>query len=112
MEFDILPVYAARRRADRLRRFVFRDVHLLRAVAASGAAAAGIGVALRTGVSSNPAAQGLGHSHGQSDASIGPLGNATVSFGHWKIDPPLDRITQPAAPPRNVHFITPNEVKI
>ena len=42
--------------------------NLLRAVAAGGAAAAGIGVALRTGISSNAAAQGNGHSHGLSDA--------------------------------------------
>ena len=86
--------------------------NLLRAVAAGGAAAAGIGVALRTGISSNAAAQGLGHSHGLSDAPTGPLGNATVSFGHWRTDPPFDRMTQPPLPERNVHFITPNEVKI
>jgi hypothetical protein len=86
--------------------------NLLRAVAAGGAAAAGIGVALRTGISSDAAAQGRGHSHGLSDAPTGPLSNATVSFGHWRTDPPWDRITQPPLPERNVHFITPNEVKI
>ena len=84
--------------------------NLLRAVAAGGAAAAGIGVALRTGISGNVSAQ---HSHGESDAPTGPLGNATVSFGHWIIDPPFDRFPNlPATPPRNRHFITPNEVKI
>ena len=86
--------------------------NLLRAVAAGGAAAAGIGVALRTGISSDAAAQGNGHSHGLSDAPSGPQASATVNFGHWRIDPPFDRMTQPPLPERNVHFITPNEVKI
>jgi hypothetical protein len=86
--------------------------NLLRAVAAGGAAAAGIGVALRTGISSDAAAQGNGHSHGLSDAPDGPLANATVSFGHWRTEPPFDRMTQLATPDRNVHFITPNEVKV
>jgi hypothetical protein len=89
--------------------------NLLRAVAAGGAAAAGIGVALRSGFSTDAMAQGnsLGHSHGHARPPDGPLANATVSFGHWKTDLPLDRFPNiPPAPPRNAHLMTPNEPTI
>lgn len=39
----------------------------------------------------------------------GPLANATVSFGQWRTDPPLDRYPNVVpAPPQNVHLLTPN----
>jgi plastocyanin len=41
----------------------------------------------------------------------GPLANATVSFGQWKTDPPLDRFL-PFAPPQGGHHVTPQEVTI
>ena len=42
----------------------------------------------------------------------GPLANATVSFGAWQTDPPLDRFPNLAPPPRNQHDILPNTVLI
>ena len=88
--------------------------NLLRAVAAGGAAAAGIGVALRAGISSDAAAQGQGHAHGHTRPPDGPLAAATVSFGHWATSPlPLDRFPNvPPPPPRNVHLLTPHEPTI
>jgi hypothetical protein len=87
--------------------------NLLRAVAAGGAAATGIGVALRAGVSTNVAADN-GHSHGRHNRPPdGPLSSATVSFGHWSTEIPLDRFPNiPPPPPRNVHLMTPYEPKI
>ena len=42
----------------------------------------------------------------------GPLANATVSFGAWKTDPPLDRF--PNASPRtaNQHDILPQRIRV
>lgn len=40
-----------------------------------------------------------------------PLANATVTFGEWRTDPPLDRFLT-FAPPTNMHHILPNEVTI
>ena len=43
----------------------------------------------------------------------GPLANATVSWGSWPTDPPLDRFPNLGAPGKpNVHQLIPNEVKI
>jgi plastocyanin len=41
----------------------------------------------------------------------GPLANATVSFGAWKTDPPLDRYAG-SPPPANSHHLLPHEVTI
>ena len=45
-----------------------------------------------------------------------PLGSATVSFGGWMTDPPLDRFTVPLPPPpppqTNHHELIPYEAKI
>lgn len=43
------------------------------------------------------------HDHSQVD---GPLASATVSFGEWKTDPPLDRLG-PTPPPTNAHLLIP-----
>lgn len=43
------------------------------------------------------------HDHAQ---IYGPLANATVSFGQWKTDPPLDRLG-PTPPPTNGHLMMP-----
>ena len=40
-----------------------------------------------------------------------PLSNATVSFGQWITDPPLDRFL-PFTPPTGGHHVTPQEVTI
>ena len=38
---------------------------------------------------------------------LGPLANATVSFGQWKSQPPLDRYANPGTPPDNSHLLLP-----
>lgn len=40
-----------------------------------------------------------------------PLANATVTFGEWRTDPPLDRFL-PFTPDTNLHHILPNEATI
>jgi hypothetical protein len=81
--------------------------NLLRAVAAGGAAAAGLGVALRSTLSAEAASDGE-HVHAETRPLSGPLANATVSFGHWRTDPPLDRFPNVIpAPAANVHLLTP-----
>lgn len=43
----------------------------------------------------------------------GPQANATVSFGQWQSDPPLDRLTaNPGGGVGNNHELIPNVVKI
>ena len=82
--------------------------NLLRAVAAGSAAAAGIGVALRTGISTEAEAQGDEHSHAKGPLN-GPLANAVVSFGHWKTVPALDRFPNiTPSPAANVHLLFAN----
>src|SRR5688572_24346056 len=83
-------------------------------VAAAGGASAAIGLTLRpetSGIGTATAAA-QGHSHA---AISGPMASATMTFGSWQTDPPLDRFTVPTpAPPntRNHYPITPNEVTI
>lgn len=48
------------------------------------------------------------HVHEQVD---GPLASATVSFGQWKTDPPLDRMLG-SPPPANGHLMIPYEPTI
>ena len=78
-----------------------------------GTAVAGIAAAL--GVTIKPetlAAQADSQKHQHSTIN-GPLANATVSFGAWPTDPPLDRFAGTGAPTLpNVHQLIPNEVKI
>src|ERR1044071_4833795 len=54
-------------------------------------------------------AAGQEHQH---QSISGPLATATVSFGQWRTNPPLDRF--PNASPGNgtVNTVTPNEVTI
>ena len=54
-----------------------------------------------------PAMASQGHGH---RAVNGPMANATVSFGAWPSDPPLDRTV--AGPPRNVHLLFPQTATI
>lgn len=49
------------------------------------------------------------HEHGRID---GPLANATVSFGQWRTDPPLDRFPNLNDRTRNGHQLIPFESKI
>lgn len=48
------------------------------------------------------------HGHSSAKADIGPLSNATVSFGAWATSPPLDRFsTAPPPPAANHHVVAP-----
>jgi hypothetical protein len=42
----------------------------------------------------------------------GPLANASVSFGQWQTDPPLDRFPASSPRDRNEHQLIPHEVTI
>jgi len=50
-------------------------------------------------------AQGHGH-----EGIAGPLASATVSFGAWPTEPPLDRLELPPGPPPNIHELIPRTV--
>jgi plastocyanin len=56
-----------------------------------------------------PAWAGQGHDHSAVD---GPLANATVSFGQWQSNPPLDRFPTNNDRTRNGHQLIPNEATI
>jgi hypothetical protein len=56
-----------------------------------------------------PALAEQGHGHPPID---GPLANATVSFGHWLSDPPLDRFPNLNPRTQNGHQLIPHEAKI
>lgn len=79
-----------------------------------GTAVAGVSAAL--GLTTNPgshAAEAGAEKHHQHQTMVGPLANATVSFGAWPTDPALDRFVISTAPQiPNVHQLTPHEVKI
>ena len=45
-------------------------------------------------------------------ATDDPNVQATVGFGQWQTDPPLDRFTNPNDRTRNEHVLIPREVKI
>ena len=55
---------------------------------------------------------GIGLIASSAMAIDGPLANATVSFGEWQTDPPLDRFPINSPGSRNEHQLIPNEVKI
>jgi hypothetical protein len=53
------------------------------------------------------------HAHGGHDDDIqGPLANATVSFGAWETDPPIDRFPNNSPRDRNHHHLMPSETTI
>ncbi len=45
--------------------------------------------------------------HGHHRPMDGPLANATVSFGAWPSEPPLDRMNLPPGPAPNIHQLIP-----
>ena len=51
------------------------------------------------------------HEHSSEEVS-GPQANATVSFGAWKIEPPLNRFNQPVPVTTNHHHQLPFEARI
>jgi hypothetical protein len=85
--------------------------NVLKAVAGGGLAA-GVGLALKPGSApgaATPSPEERGHRHSRIN---GPLASATVSFGQWPTDPPLDRSPNLSPLNRNVHQLVPNEVTI
>jgi plastocyanin len=80
--------------------------NLLKVTAAAGVSAA-LGLVIKP---ETRVAEAQSHQH---QPIAGPLANATVSFGQWPTDPPLDRFPDLGAPGKpNGHQLIPNEVKI
>ena len=80
--------------------------NLLKATGAAGVAAV-LGLPLKADTRK---ADSKSHRH---QPIAGPLANATISFGQWPTDPPLDRFPNLGAPGiPNGHQLIPNEVKI
>src|SRR5262245_28090879 len=52
------------------------------------------------------------HHGGDKDDPRGPLATATVSFGQWDLETPLDRFPNNSPRTRNYHHLLPNEVTI
>jgi plastocyanin len=78
-----------------------------------GTAVAGIAAALGVTIKPETLAGEADSQKHQHSTINGPLANATVSFGAWPTDPPLDRFAGTGAPTLpNVHQLIPNEVKI
>jgi plastocyanin len=77
--------------------------------AVGGGLAGGLGLAVTNRGATPAAAQGNSHQH---TAVNGPLATATVSFGQWPTDPPLDRHPNLAPLNRNGHQLIPHEVTI
>ncbi|PYS51413.1 MAG: hypothetical protein DMG13_18715 [Acidobacteria bacterium] len=73
-------------------------------VAAAGSVSAALGLTIK------PETEAQSHAH--HTGISGPLAQATVSFGQWQTDPPLDRLPVPNPGSRNTHTLIPNEVKI
>lgn len=77
-----------------------------------GTAVAGVSAALGLAINPEITAAGEKGKH-QHPTIVGPLANATVSFGAWPTDSPLDRFDGVGAPAKpNVHQLIPHEVKI
>ncbi len=80
--------------------------NLLKGTAVAGVSAA-LGLVIKP---ESRAAESKSHKH---QPIAGPLANATVSFGQWPTDPPLDRFPNLGAPGKpNGHQLIPHEVKI
>src|SRR5262245_25821601 len=76
-----------------------------------GTAVAGVSAAL--GLTIKPATRVAAEGSHKHQPISGPLASATVNFGGWPTDPPLDRFPNLGAPGKpNVHQLLPNEVKI
>lgn len=85
-------------------------------VAGAGSLAAGLGITDLPAPKSTKAKAGDKDEH-KHDKVNGPLATATVSFGSWPTETPLDRFPDLGAGPPptgkpNVHALIPNEVTI
>jgi hypothetical protein len=77
-----------------------RNVVLVKAVVISAA------VALMVGFVATAVADDSGFFRTRPSIS-GPLANATITFGAWQTDPPLDRFPNASPPARNQHDVLP-----
>jgi hypothetical protein len=81
--------------------------HFFQFAGVGSAAVAASGATLLSKLQEPVMASSEEHKHEKID---GKLSTATVSFGLWRTDPPLDRFASPAA--GNLHLVIPNVAKI
>ena len=77
--------------------------------AAAGSVAAGLGLTTKPETAATETRDARAHQH---QSISGPLANATINFGSWQTDPPLDRFPNNSPINRNQHQLTPHEVTI
>src|SRR5262245_37177945 len=77
--------------------------------AAAGSIAAGLGLTTKPDAATPETRAAGSHKH---QSISGPLANATINFGSWQTDPPLDRFPNNSPINRNQHQLTPHEVTI
>ncbi|HEX4946342.1 MAG TPA: twin-arginine translocation signal domain-containing protein [Blastocatellia bacterium] len=79
-----------------------------------GATASSVAVGLSLTAKPNAATAGIDTDKEHQHTPVnGPMANATVSFGQWSTDPPLDRFPNLGAPAKpNGHQLIPHEVTI
>jgi hypothetical protein len=77
--------------------------------AAAGSVVAGLGLTTKPETAKPEAHAAGAHQH---EPISGPLANATINFGSWRTDPPLDRFPNVSPIDRNQHQLTPHEVTI
>ena len=78
-------------------------------IAAAGSVAAGLGLTAKSGTATSKTRAAGGHDHRPVN---GRLANATVSFGQWRTDPPLDRFPNASPVPPNQHQLLPYRATI
>lgn len=78
-------------------------------ITAAGSVAAGLGLTAKPVAATSKTRAPGGHDH---RPVSGPLANATVSFGQWQTNPPLDRFPNASPGPRNQHQLLPYKATI
>jgi plastocyanin len=77
--------------------------------AAAGSVVAGLGLTTKPETAKPEAHAAGAHQH---EPISGPLANATINFGAWRTDPPLDRFPNNSPMAGNQHQLTPHEATI
>src|SRR5262249_36439215 len=77
--------------------------------AAAGSVVAGVWLTTKPETARPEAHAAGGRQH---EPISGPLANATINFGSWQTNPPLDRFPNVSPINRNQHQLTPHEVTI
>jgi plastocyanin len=78
-------------------------------VATAGSVAAGLGLVIKPETATPTTRAAGAHQHRRVS---GPMANATVSFGQWQTDPPLDRFPNVSPIVGNNHALIPHEIRI